>query len=312
MTTMKAIRLSEYGPASVLRYEDAPRPEAGPGEVLVRVSAAGVNPIDWKFRAGYLQQMIPVSLPWIPGFDFSGMVEETGSGVTSFAVGDALFGKSGFPGGGSYAEFVAVSAADAVRKPPSISHVQAAAIPAGALTAWQAFFDEGTLELQAGQTVLILGAAGGVGGFAIQLAKWKGARVVAAGRTASEAHVRSLGADDFIDTARGDLSPAGEVDAVLDLVGGVLQESAWPLLRRGGAFVSTLSPPADHEAAARGARASLVSTQTSARQMEEIAGLVERGVMKVDVTRTFPLDQAGQAQTYLEGGGVVGKLVLTV
>jgi NADPH:quinone reductase-like Zn-dependent oxidoreductase len=276
------------------------------------VSAAGVNPVDWKFRVGYLKDMLPLSMPWIPGFDFSGIVETVGPEVTAFAVGDAVFGKSNFPGGGSYAEFVAVPTTDVIRKPPSIDHVQAAALPAGALTAWQAMFGDGSLELVAGQTLLILGAAGGVGGIAVQLAKWKGAHVVAAGRSAQEAHLRALGVDTFIDTAQGDLSLAGEVDAVLDLVGSELQERAWPQLKRGGAFASTISAPSPDEAVTHAARTAFVFTQMNAQQLGEVAVLVDKGVVKVHVTKTLPLEKAREAHELLEAHGVVGKLVLTV
>lgn len=311
MTTMKAIQMHEYGPASGLRYEDVQRPVAGQGQVLVRVAAAGVNPVDWKFRAGYLKDMIPLALPWTPGFDFSGTVEAVGPDVTAFAVGDAVFGKSGFPGGGSYAQFVIVTPTDIVRKPARVDHVHAAAIPAGALTAWQALFNDGALEVTAGQTLLVLGAGGSVGGFAVQLAKRKGARVVAAGRASQQAHLRSLGADLFVDTAQGDLSSAGQVDAVLDLVGGDLQEQAWSQLKRGGAFASTISPPSAEQASTRAARTAFIFTQTSAQQLAEVAALVDQGAVNVHIAKTLPLEKAGEAHALLEGQGVLGKLVLT-
>jgi NADPH:quinone reductase-like Zn-dependent oxidoreductase len=177
----------------------------------------------WRTNRTNRKSRVQVGQPKLPrqkataGCRTAGIVETVGPDVTAFAVGDAVFGKSNFPGGGSYAEFVTVPATDIVRKPPSIDHAQAAAIPGGALTAWQAMFGDGALELAAGRTLLILGAAGGVGGFAVQLAKWKGARVVAAGRAAQEAHPRALGADLIVDTARGDPSLAGKVDAVLDM-----------------------------------------------------------------------------------------------
>ncbi|UZF23896.1 NADP-dependent oxidoreductase [Ralstonia pseudosolanacearum] len=310
-TKMKAIQLNEYGPSSALRYEDVQRPVAGSGQVLVRVAAAGVNPIDWKFRAGYLKDMIPLALPWTPGFDFSGTVEAVGPDVTGLAVGDAVFGKSAFPGGGSYAQFVVVTPAEIVRKPAGVDHVHAAAIPAGALTAWQALFNDGALELAAGQTLLILGAGGSVGGFAVQLAKRKGARVIAAGRASQQAHLTALGADVFIDTALKNLSLAGQVDAVLDLVGGELQEQAWPQLKQGGAFVSTISPPSADQAATRGARITLVFTQTSAEQLAAVAKLVDQGAVKVQIAKTLPLEKAAEAHALLEAQGVSGKVVLT-
>lgn len=311
MTKMKAIQLYEYGPSSALRYEDVQRPVSGAGQVLVRVAAAGVNPIDWKFRAGYLKDMIPLALPWTPGFDFSGTVEVVGPDVAGFAVGDAVFGKSSFPGGGSYAQFVVVEPAEIVRKPAGVDHVQAAAIPAGALTAWQALFNEGALELAEGQTLLILGAGGSVGGFAVQLARRNGARVIAAGRASQREHLTALGVDVFIDTALNSLSLAGQVDAVLDLVGGELQEHAWPQLKQGGAFASTISPPSTDQASTRGARTTMVFTQTSAEQLAEAAELVDQGAVKVQIAKTLPLEKAAEAHALLEAQGVSGKLVLT-
>jgi len=312
MTTMKAIRMYEYGPASVLRYEDAPLPDVGSDEVRVAVSAVGVNPVDWKIRAGYLQAMLPLAFPWTPGLDFSGVIEKVGANVTSFAVGDEVFGKTDLPHDGSYAEFVTVSTRGIVHKPQGIGYTLAAAIPCAALTAWQALFGDGSIKLAAGQTLLILGAAGGVGSFAVQLAKWKGIRVIAAGRAAQESYLRSLGADAFIDTALEDLSSAGEVDAVLDLVGGDLQERGWAQLIRGGVYASTISAPDPDKAIDRTARTLFVFTQTNAQQLEDISALVEMGTINVHVAKTFPLEKAGEAHTHLESHGIAGKTVLVV
>lgn len=182
------------------------------------------------------------------------------------------------------ADELKVSAAAA---PRGVDHVRAAALPGAGLAAWQSLFGAGSLELSAGQTLLILGAAGGVGSFAVQLAKWKGARVVAAGRSGQQAHLRTLGADVVLDTAHGDLSGAGEVDAVLDLLGGADQKRAWAQLKPGGAFASTLGPPPADEAAARAARTVAVFTQVNAQHLGEIARLAETGVLKVFVTESF-------------------------
>jgi NADPH:quinone reductase-like Zn-dependent oxidoreductase len=279
--------------------------------VLVRVSAAGINPIDGKLRAGFMKEMLPVSLPWIPGVDFSGTVDSVGIGVTSVAAGDEVFGKSDLPRNGSYAEFIAVPALSLVRKPGSVGYVEAAAIPGAALTAWQAMFGSGSLELVSGQTILVLGAAGGVGSFAVQLAKWKGARVVAAGRSGQEAHLRALGADAVVDTD-GELSLAVRADAVLDLVGGELQQRAWRHVKRGGAFASTMGPPSAEEAAGRAARTIAVFARTDAEQLGEIAALVQQKAVRVFVTRTLSLANASEAHELLEAHGVVGKIVLTV
>lgn len=315
MMTMKAIRIHEYGGAQVLRYEDAPRPQPGKSEMLVRVFAAGVNPVDWKVRAGFMKEMVPLPLPWIPGNDFSGVVESTGSDVTKFRAGDEVFGKSDMPRNGSYAEYVVVPSSTVAAKPRTLDHVHAAAVPLAALTAWQALFGDGRasgLELGASQTVLIIGAAGGVGSFAVQFAKWKGARVIATSRPGQEAHLRALGADTIIDVERQRLEDADQVDAVLDLVGGDLQQRAWSRLKRGGALASTMGPPSEAEAKARGVRTVSVFTQTNAAQLAEIAKLIDAGTVKVVVSQTVPLASAQRAHELLEGGGVLGKIVLTV
>ena len=305
---MKAIRVKDYGDASALVLEDAPRPSPGPGEVLVRVHAASVNPVDRMLLAGFMKAMMPLAFPWTPGFDVSGVVEDLGVGVQMLAVGDDVFGNAELPGG-TYAEYVTLPAANLVRKPRAIDHVHAAAIPLAALTAWQGLF--GGLELEKGQTLLVTGAAGGVGGFAIQLAKWKGARVVAAARAAHEKHARALGADVFVDTA-GSLSGAGRVDAVLDLVSGEVAQKAWAQLRNGGAFASTLGSPSPEEARARNARTAAIFTQTDAQQLYRISALVERATVQVVVSETLPLPNAGEALRLLERGGLGGKIVLTV
>lgn len=313
MTTMKAIRVHEYGDAEVLRYEDAPRPGPKEGEVLVRVVAAGVNPIDWKTRAGYLKEMVPLALPWIPGGDFSGVVEQVGSGVTAFRKGDEVFGKADLPRNGSYAEYVVVPSSAVVPKPRTLDHVHAAAVPLAALTAWQALFGSDgvpSLDLAPGQTVLILGATGGVGTFAVQLAKWKGARVVATARHGQSTHLPSLGADSVIDP--GHMTDAGEVDAILDLVGHEFLSVAWPQLKQGGAVASTMGRPSEMEAKMPGVRAIGVFTRTSAADLARIAKLIDAGSIKVVVADTLPLESASRAHQLLQTGGVRGKLVLTV
>lgn len=313
MTTMKAIRVHEYGDAKVLRFEDAPRPEAKQDEILVRVVAAGVNPIDWKTRAGYLKERVPLSLPWIPGGDFSGVVEHVGSSVTEFHKGDEVFGRADLPRDGSYSEYVVVPSSAVAPKPRTIDHVHAAAVPLAALTAWQALFGGNggpSLELVAGQTLLILGATGGVGSFAVQFAKWKGARVVATARHGQETHLPSLGADSVIDP--GHMKDAGGVDAVLDLVGHEFLSLAWPLLKPGGAVASTIGPPSEAEAKARSLRSVAVFTRTNAAQLGEIAKLIDAGSVKVVVAETLPLELAQRAHEVLQAGGVRGKLVLTV
>jgi NADPH:quinone reductase-like Zn-dependent oxidoreductase len=192
---MKAIRIHEYGGPEKLREEDVPEPRAESGQVLVRVHAASVNPIDYKLASGVMRQIMPLEFPWIPGGDFSGVVEAVGAGVTGFKKGDVVYGDT--PGGGAYTQQLGTSASVVAPKPSKLSHIEAASVPLAGQTAWQALFDHGRLER--GQTVLIHGGSGGVGAFAVQLAHWKGAKVLATGSAENADFLRSLGADMAID-----------------------------------------------------------------------------------------------------------------
>src|SRR5437899_5747086 len=199
MEDMKAVRIHSYGGPEVLHFEDAPRPTPGSSELLIRVHAASVNAIDWKIRGGYVKDVFPVPLPFIPGWDVSGVVEAVGSGVTKFKKGDEVYARPdvAHSGKGAYAEYVVVKETETALKPKSIDHVHAAAIPVGAVTAWRALFD--TAGLKKDQKVLMHGAAGGVGGFAVQLAKWKGAHVIGTASIRNQAFLRQLGVDEPID-----------------------------------------------------------------------------------------------------------------
>ena len=234
MATMKAIRIHQYGGPEVLQYEDAPLPEMGTEDVLIRVHAAGVNPVDWKVREGYLRQRIAHGLPLILGWDLSGVVVDTGTAVSQLTVGAAVYGRPDIARNGTYAQYVAVRADELALKPESLDHVHAAAVPLACLTAWQALFEAvppyTSVDLRAGQTILIHGAAGGVGSFAVQLAKWRGARVVATASAHNEAFLRGLGADEVIDyTARQFETAVARVDAVFDTVGRETQRRSWPV-----------------------------------------------------------------------------------
>src|SRR5205814_5862158 len=230
--TMKAVQIHAFGGPEVLQYEDVPQPQAKANEILVRVHAAGVNPVDWKIREGYLS----APLPMIMGIDFSGMVESVGAGVTKYRSGDAVFGQVADESG-SYADYAVAMESDVARKPEGLDHIRAAALPVAGLVPWQALFD--TANLTAGQTVLIHGAAGGVGGFAVQFAKWKGARVIGTASGASAKLVHELGADQVIDyrtTKFEDL--VRDADMILDTIGGETQERSWKVLKHGGILVS--------------------------------------------------------------------------
>ena len=316
-STMKAVRIHHYGGPDALRYEDAPRPEAAGGDVLVRVHAAGVNPVDWKVREGYLQQTIPYALPMIPGWDLSGTVERLGPGVGEFAVGDEVYARADIARNGAYAEYIVVRAKELARKPRSIDHIHAAAVPLAALTAWQALVEapapSSSIGLAQGQTVLIHGAAGGVGTFAVQLAKWRGAKVIATGSARNESFLRELGADDFVDYTKQRFEDVVyDVDAVLDTVGLDTQLRSWRVLKPGGVLASLISPPSEAAAKAHGARAVFVDVQTVVAQLDEIARLIDGKLLRPILADVLPLAQARKAHELSQAGHVRGKIVLTV
>jgi NADPH:quinone reductase-like Zn-dependent oxidoreductase len=310
---MQAVRMHEYGGPEVLRLEEAPRPDPAAAEVLVRVHGAGVNAIDWKVRAGLARDAIPHTLPLVPGWDVSGTIEWMGPSVRGFEHGDEVFTRLDVRRDGAYADYVTVPAEDLARKPRAIDHLHAAAVPLAGLTAWQALFDPGHAGLRSGQTILVHGGAGGVGHFAVQLAKWRQARVIATGSQGNEGFLRELGADLFIDyTAVRFESVAKEVDVVLDTVGGDTQARSWAVLRPGGALVTTMALEVPAEARQHDLRGSQVATRTDARQLEELGGLIDNQVVRPVLSRIFPLGQARRAHDLIEARHVRGKLVLDV
>ena len=253
MSTMRAVRIHAYGGVDALQYEDAPRPAPGEGEVLVRVFATSVNPFDCAVRGGYLAGYFNNTLPLILGTDISGVVEAVGPGVTAFKRGDQVYARGGVVRDGAYAEFAVVPDSAAAMRPRSLDHIHAAALPHVCLTAWQALIEEA--KLAAGQTVLIHGAAGGLGHVAVQLAKVLGAWVIGTGSRNID-FVRELGVDQAIDYS---LTPfedvVHDVDVVLDTVGGDTQDRSWGVLKPGGILVSVIQAPSQEAAAARGVRA---------------------------------------------------------
>lgn len=311
MATMKAVRVHEYGGPEVLKYEDAPRPQAGPDEVLIRVHASSVNPVDWKVRAGYLQQMMKYKMPMIPGWDVSGVVEAVGAGAARLKAGDAVYALCDISRDGTYADYVVVKEAVVALKPKSIDHTTAAAIPLAALTAWQALNDGA--KLAAGQTLLIHGAAGGVGTFAVQFAKMKGARAIATASKKNHEFLRSLGADETIDynTTKFEDVVHG-VDAVLDTITGETMERSWQVLKKDGVLVSILEPPSPEKAAAHGVRCHHTFVQGNMEQLNEITKLVDAGKLKIIIEKVFPLAEARAAQESNATGHTRGKIALRV
>lgn len=305
---MQAIRVHNYGESDVLKLETIAQPEPQPNEVLIRVEAAGVNPLDWKIRAGYMKEVFPMPMPFTPGMDVAGTVEAIGADVKTFQVGQAVYG---MPNMGAYAEFVTVPQDVIALKPKTLDFVQAASVPVVAKTAYQALFDYG--DLKPGQTILIHAASGGVGMFAVQFAKWKGAHVIGTASAANTDFVRSLGADQVIDYKATPFEQVVEnVDVVLDNIGGDTQERSYAVLKPGGILVATPAPPDAQKAQQRGVRAEMVNGKISTPLLEEIANLIDSGQVKTVVAQTFPLSEARQAQELSQGGHVRGKIVLQI
>lgn len=312
--TMKAVRIHKYGGPEVLQYEDAPRPRPESGEVLIRVYAAGVNPIDWKVREGYMKDLWPHKFPLIPGWDLSGVVEEIGPGPAAarrFKKGDEVYSVPDVSRDGAYAEYIVVRESELALKPKSLHHVHAAAVPLAALTAWQALFDAG--QPVAGQRILIHGGSGGVGHVAVQLAKWKGAHVLATASTKNQELLRELGVDEPIDYTKQKFEDvARDVDLVLDLIGSETQERSWSVLKKGGLLLSLVQPPSVEKAKALGVRAAFVAGHPSGARLAEIAKLIDSGQLKLTLDRILPLSEVRRAHELSKSGHTRGKIVLRI
>ena len=300
---MQAVVVHETGGPEVLRLEDVDPPQPGADQVLIRVRAASVNPVDYKQRSGDYGELQP---PAVLGRDASGTVEA--SNADGFAPGDEVFGS---PESGSYAELAVATPGGIAAKPAGLTHEQAAALPVAGRTAWQALFDKG--GLQSGQTALIAGAAGGVGHLAVQLAKHAGARVIGTASGRNRDFVLGLGADEFVDYTQQDVAEAvSGADVVFDTVGGDVTATLVPTVAEGGVIVTIASAPPVDAAAERGARAELLIASPSSEQLARIAGLVESGEVRVEIAEVLPLSEVRRAHELSESGHVRGKLVLAV
>ena len=308
---MKAIVINAYGNEDVLNYVDVERPEPKADEVLVKVRVAAVNPADWKIRDG-MGEMFGFKLPLILGGDIAGTVEEVGERVENFKQGDAVYGMTlsgGFSGG--YAEYALVKANAIALKPESLSFEEAAAIPIGALTAWQAMFD--LAHLSSGQRILITGASGGVGSMAVQLAKAKGAIVIGTASGKNEQFVRDLGADEFVDyTAQPFEDVVKDVDVVFDTVGADTLERAFQTLKKGGFLVASAQTPSEEKAREFGVEAAWVFCKPNAGQLTEINQLIEEGKLKIHIETVLPLTEVKKAHQLSQSGRTRGKIVLQV
>jgi NADPH:quinone reductase-like Zn-dependent oxidoreductase len=312
MAIMKAVRFHAYGGADVLAYEDAPKPEPAAGEVLVKIHAASVNPIDWKIRAGHMKAFRDYPLPFILGWDVSGVIESCGAGVTLWKPGDEVFGFLDSARNGAYAEYVAAPETQFVRKPRTLDHVHAASIPLAGLTAWQALFDSAGLE--AGQKVLIHAAAGGVGHFAVQFAKIRNLYVAGTASARNQAFLKQLGCDLPIDYQKDRFEEVvHDFDAVIESIGGEVRQRSWKVLKKGGIMVCLIGPPAaEADAQAVGARAALIWGQMNTKQLTEVANLADTGRFRAEIAAVFALKDAAQAHTLSQTERVRGKIVLQV
>lgn len=311
MKTMKAVCIYNYGGPEALVYEDAPCPHPDVGEVLVRVHAAGINPVDWKIREGGLKEMLHHTLPLILGWDVSGVVESLGPGTTRLKVGDPVFSRPDIHRDGAYAEYIVVKESEVALKPPSIDHLHAAAIPLAGLTAWQTLVVAGGLA--AGQRVLIHAAAGGVGSLAVQIAKWKAAHVIGTASERNHSFIKELGVDQVVDynTERFE-DVVDPVDMVLDTIGGDVQDRSWKVIKPGGILISIARPPSAETAALHKVRQAFVFTEPNAGQLGELARLVEAEKLKAIVETILPLSEATRGQELSERGHTRGKIVLRV
>jgi NADPH:quinone reductase-like Zn-dependent oxidoreductase len=308
---MKAVVVHEYGGPEVLKYEDTPKPEPKDNEILVRVIASGVNPVDGAIRSGKYAKFFGAKPPFIPGYDIAGVVEKTGAKIDKYKSGDPVYAYINLDRGGGYAEYVAVTDDEVSAKPKSLAFVEAAGVPLAALTAWQALID--AAKLSAGQSVLIHGGSGGVGSFAIQIAKARGAKVFATASTPNQDLLKELGADVAIDYTKQKFEDiAKDVDVVVDSVGKDTLMRSYGALKKGG-FISTLVSRLDQaELDKHGIHGASISVKPDSSELAEITKLIDDKKIKVIVSQTFPLADAAKAQEQAATHHTRGKIVLKV
>ena len=308
---MKAIRMHAQGGPELLAYEDAPKPALQPGDALVRVIATSITKTELTWDETFRDCDGRPRIPTIPGHEFAGIVDALAPEAAGVRVGDAVYALSSFCRNGSAAEFIAIRAADLAPKPHSLNFEQAAAVPLAGLTAWQALFDHAQIEK--GKRVLIHGAAGGVGTYAVQLANWKGAGVIATASAKDHNFLSELGASEVIDYAHGHFEEKVEdVDVVLDTVGGETQQRSWGVLRRGGILISIVSPVAAEKAASLGLRGAFFIVEPNRAQLIQLGHLIDKGTLRVVVGNVLPLARAREAFEQGSADHKRGKIVLQV
>ncbi|MBA2566618.1 MAG: NADP-dependent oxidoreductase [Thermoleophilaceae bacterium] len=315
---MRAIAIEEFGGRDRLTEMDLPAPRVGPDSILVRIRAAGVNPVDYKLREGGLAEAFPHVFPVVPGWDVAGVVEQVGPAVTGFEPGDEVLAycRKHFVGEGTYAEYVAIPEGFAAPRPDSLGMVEAAAVPLAGLTAWQALVE--AVALRQDEAVLIHAAAGGVGSFAVQIAASVGARAVGTAREEKHGYLRDLGAADVIDYTKDDFVSASRemaadgFDVVFDTVGGDTLRRSVDALREGGRLVSIAEPPSPELLGERAIDGRYVFVRPDGEGLAELGRMLDDGRLRVPIEETFPLERAADAHERLEAGRVRGKLALTI
>ena len=308
---MQAIQIQEFGDPQVLQVKEISIPAPGPGELLVRVHAAAVNPVDTSIRAGRAGGLSGASLPYVPGFDVSGTVTAIGSDVVNFKVDDEVFAMVDLRRGGAYAEYAIVLENEAALKPTRVNHAEAAAIPLVALTAWQALFQ--VAKLQKDQTILIHAGAGGVGSIAVQLAKWRGAHIIATASDYNHNFLRELGVDVPVDYRTQNFEDfASDVDVVLDPIGGDTQVRSLQILKEGGILVSIVGLTSEGRNPSRNVRATSILVRPNSVQLSEIGGLIQNGIINPIVSYRFPLEQAPLAHEQSQTRRTRGKIVIEI
>jgi NADPH:quinone reductase-like Zn-dependent oxidoreductase len=308
---MKAVVMHAYGGPEMLKLEDAPRPEPKDDEILIRVVAASINPVDVAIRKGYLAELIGNKFPLIPGMDAAGMVEKTGARISKFKVGDAIYAFFTLASEGGYAQFAVAKESEAAVKPKTVTYAQAAAVPAAASTAWQVLVD--TAKVTAGQTVLIHGGSGGVGHFAIQIAKARGAKVIATASTANQDFLKQMGADQAVDYTKIKFEEVvKDVDVVLDTVGRDTLKRSYGVVKKGGIIVSIVDEPEQAALDAHGIRGVTLRSTPKASVLEELTRLIDAKKITPVVSQAFPLAEVVKAQEQIATRHTRGKIVLQV
>jgi NADPH:quinone reductase-like Zn-dependent oxidoreductase len=308
---MKAVRIHEFGGPEVLKIDDIPVPQPKADDVLIKVYATSINPIDWKIRNGDSKSKFPAPLPLTLGWDVSGVIEQLGDNVTNFKVGDEVYGRPDPTRNGAYAEYIVVDAGQINHRPNTIDHVHSAAIPLAGLTAYQGLFDHG--QLQPGQKVLIHAASGGVGSYAVQLAKWKGAYVIGTTSEKNMDLVKSLGADEVIDYKKYKFEDKlKDIDLVFDTVGGDTQKRSLQVLKNGGRLITTVKPEYQEAAKVKNIHLEGFMAKSYPAQLQQLAQLVDDGKLKPIISRVMALNEAAEAQKISEEGHTAGKIVLKV